>query len=358
MNAHTHYSGGRRALRTRSRGFTLIELLTVIAIISLLISILVPSVSKARDAAKNAKTRAIMKNMGDGFEMFVNENSAELRGQNYPSSKAGDDPTEAGNNTAIGSEDMSGAQWAVRCIMGKKIDGYVPRRVVPPAFYATPPAAGSEQVGWYDNPGDSTWPTNGPTEALPRSGPYLEPGAVKLKAPKALAGSTAPATDTSPRYNNPVIVDSFDMPILYYAANSVQAANVKANITAYDYDDPNNPTANLGGIYTFRDNAMFTGMCDESGCDPASPWWNLGGGEHKLNYGPSTWKTQPENIRTEISAHPSSFAYYILNREAWESSNPDTSKRALVPNRRDSYILISPGKDGRFGTGDDVMNFQ
>jgi len=145
MNVHTHYSGGRRALRTRSRGFTLIELLTVIAIISLLISILVPSVSKARDAAKNAKTRAIMKNMGDGFEMFVNENSAELRGQNYPSSRAGDDPTETGIHNALIEADLSGAQWAVRYLMGKKLDGYVPRKVVPPVLLPSPPVEGWEQ---------------------------------------------------------------------------------------------------------------------------------------------------------------------------------------------------------------------
>lgn len=355
MNAHTHYSGGRRTLRTRSRGFTLIELLTVIAIISLLISILVPSVSKARDSAKNAKTRAIMKNMGDGFEMFVNENAAELRGQNYPSSKAGDDPTESANHTTLGSEDMCGAQWAVRYLMGKKLDGYVPQRVVPPILISD--TAGEEQLLWYGGPGDTGWPV-ALTESLPRSGPYLEPGQVKLKAPKTIVGSPVPLSDISPRYNNPVIVDSFEMPILYYAANSVQAARVNANITAYDYPDPNNPTSNLGGIYTFRDNATFTGMCDESGCDLDSPWWNLGGGEHKLNYGPTGWETVPEDIRTQISAHPSSFAYYILNKDAYESSSPDPLKRSVVPNRRDQYILMSPGKDGRFGTGDDVTNFQ
>jgi hypothetical protein len=146
------------------------------------------------------------------------------------------------------------------------------------------------------------------------------------------------------------------MPIVYYAANSLQAAQANANITAYQPDTgvPPDPKK-LGGIYMFSDNALFTGLCNDSNC--IIPRWDFGGGNHKLNYGPDTWTTDGSTIRTEIKDHPSSFAYYILNKDAWESSAPDPAKRSVVPNRRDSYILISPGKDGLFGTGDDVTNF-
>jgi prepilin-type N-terminal cleavage/methylation domain-containing protein len=350
MNTHARHAGGRTARRSRASAFTLVELLTVIAIISLLISILVPSVSRARDAAKNAKTRAIMKSMADGLEMFVGENAAELRGRNYPSSAAGDDPTEAGNNatplTNLGqlmSVDMSGAQWAVRYLMGKRIDGYVPRRVVPPDRISTTP--GEEQLSWYD--------ANDP---LPRSGPYLDAGAVKLKSPKELVGgpggTPVAADDLTPRFNNPVIVDSFEMPIVYYSANSLQAAKANASIACYNpVDDPNTP-----GIYMYSDNALFTGLCLEGGTCLV-PRWNFGGGDHPLTYGPAAWVGQPDLLRQQIGSYPHSFAYYILNKGAWESSNTDPAKRSVVPSRRDSFILFSPGKDGLFGTGDDVTNF-
>ena len=54
-------------------GFTLIELLVVIAIISLLVSILIPSLNKARELAKKAVCASNMRNIGLASNIYSNE---------------------------------------------------------------------------------------------------------------------------------------------------------------------------------------------------------------------------------------------------------------------------------------------
>lgn len=336
MNRYKNLGG---SIRTSSRGFTLIELLTVVAIIALLIGILVPSLSKARDSAKKVRTQATMKALGDGLVMFASENDEELRGNNYPPSKVGDDPTEAGNGIAKGSEDMGGAQWLVRYLTGKDGNGYIARKNVPANLITA--TAGEEQIKWYGADGKD----------ISRSGPYITNA--PTKAPKELPGSPVPTTDTTPRYNNPVFVDSFGMPILYYVANSAYAGRGDANPTTYV-----GPTAEYPAIYTYLDNALFTGLGTESDPNPSDyPQWDFGGGAHKLNFGPASWKgkTTPPDWKLEIPQHQNSFAFRLLANKSVRGS--DNRLNSAAPARQDSFILLSPGKDLIFGTADDVMNF-
>ncbi len=69
---------GTTSTRRPIGGFTLIELLTVIAIISLLISILMPSLSRARDQAKAVHCLARLKDFGNALAAYENVSDDQL----------------------------------------------------------------------------------------------------------------------------------------------------------------------------------------------------------------------------------------------------------------------------------------
>lgn len=99
------------------------------------------------------------------------------------------------------------------------------------------------------------------------------------------------------------------MPILYYKANTSH--------TEYDVNNPDNPE----NIYNYKDNHALVGL--------GVPWEP--GAKHPL------------------FTKPTIFYEMTKNRHVSTGSEPY---------RRDSYILISAGKDGLYGTADDICNFE
>lgn len=100
-----------------SKGFTLVELLVVIGIIALLISILLPSLAKAREAAVRIQCMSNLRQIGLAVRQYANDNK-----DYYPEAWAPNslDPAEdldpTGASRWIG---FNGAGWNYRLTKGK-----------------------------------------------------------------------------------------------------------------------------------------------------------------------------------------------------------------------------------------------
>src|SRR5258708_719419 len=73
-------SGGRVINGRRSAGFTLVELLVVIGIIALLISILLPALSRARESGNRVKCLANLRQLTFAWMSYANDNKGWMPG--------------------------------------------------------------------------------------------------------------------------------------------------------------------------------------------------------------------------------------------------------------------------------------
>ncbi len=286
-------------------GFTLIELLVVLAIISTLVALLVPALNTVRRIAKETKQKAQLMTFGLALEAFKNDYG------DYPPSNWFNPPTF----------DYCGAQKLSEALLGWDLRGFHPKSDFKANGY------NSQNVFIYD-----------PCNAVfmdQRKPPYLElstvnafrlgtSGAGRLDGlfDYSTLSSTCPLAP-----NTYVLCDVFGVkpmyvplktsrvyagaPILYYRANTSSK-----NIDATAYEDR---------IYNARDNFPMVALRRLAD-------WN-----------------KPFQLRQQHRFEDFQLFYDCIR-------DPKVPGRPW-PYRPESYILISAGSDGLYGTSDDICNF-
>ena len=144
--------------RGGGRGFTLVELLVVVAIIALLVSILMPSLARAKELARMAVCKANLHGLGRAWQMYWNQNNYRTPALFNP------------RNTA--TDTMSMFNFLTWCNAGSGGPGWVGAGVLYPAKFVASgdiyvcPTINSNVTGkWYSptagsftGKGNNRWP--------------------------------------------------------------------------------------------------------------------------------------------------------------------------------------------------------
>lgn len=371
----------RRGSRLVSvRGFTLMELMITVGIIAVLVSILIPVIGKARQAAQTASTRSLLNNLEASILEYKTTFGA------YP----GPLPDTAPTTLTVGLPFTGGSIGYLQMVGGGVVTAGWPQgyKTLPIGAGAVPAATnvtvngvtpttyeaitGTNNlvlglVGGMRNEGNSnpkydpSYIGRGPFNfGSARTNGSFYDGTKDLSWRDTTSGKTGKFQFEGGAVSNdcdiPSFVDrySMPMPILYLRAQpGIPAKKVTAtdtNPTVVEYNNaagqaPGRPY-NLAHILPYTSSQIGY----PAQVQPGSKNYLLPGGGtgmHGLYFiskdGTPNWTTP---------AGDASLRYpYEANQYLTDPNNPGQ------PRKKDEFILISAGPDRIFGTADDITNF-
>jgi prepilin-type N-terminal cleavage/methylation domain-containing protein len=306
----------------RIYGFTLLEMLTAMAIIAVMIGLLIPAIGKIQTMAQTVKQKAQFNAIEVALEAFRSDSGYN----DYPPSSYTRDSGQA----SFGTDGYCGAQKLAEAIVGLDGFGFHPKSqwrsdgmadvdgdTIPELIY--------DVVNGIRGSATGTTVQSAADNLKARKGPYLElekANAVKLsnmypypsvngEISEALA-DTFVLCDMFGQVKNKATGKRTGMPILYFRANTSNTLFKPSNLTLIPFDTSQDAVYNINENYPFL-----------------SYWAPWGSGVSHL--------MTDRNIFYQRIANP----------------NFTSPQR---PYRNDSFILLSAGPDGLYGTSDDVYN--
>ncbi len=312
-------------MKAKRSGLTLVEILVVVGIIAILTGMLLPAVSMVRKTAREAKQKVQFTAIDLALATFKND---------YGSLPPSDSYSWLGGDTTTRVQNTSGAQKLAEALLGWDLLGFHPDS----GFRADGMNRWPYRVGTTTY-AEGTYFLYDRTVAYDmdkRKDRYLDldtANAVRLGVTAnhdglfnlgAVGGPLATGSDTfvlGDVFGKGKTVTLLDgtrkrsgLPVLYYRADASKKL--------------------LADIYNFSDNDLLIYAKEQTDLiDKGTPPTRPGGARWNPLTGQVDW-----------------FRDYITD---WRASTTDFA----VPYKPDSYILISAGNDGMYGTDDDICNF-